>query len=78
MPALPDARISTARDESAHGLDRRRAEETLVLLGPNGPGETTCLDLIAGLRTPDGGQIALDRSVTGPLLLAQRAREIGA
>ncbi|MFN0149431.1 MAG: ABC transporter ATP-binding protein [bacterium] len=40
-----------------------RAGETLVLLGPNGSGKTTCLDLIAGLRTPDRGHITLDETV---------------
>ena len=39
------------------------ARETLVLLGPNGSGKTTCLDLIAGLRVPDRASITLDGSV---------------
>jgi molybdate transport system ATP-binding protein len=34
--------------------------EVLVLLGPNGSGKTTCLDLLAGLRAPDRGRVSLD------------------
>lgn len=43
-------------------LEVRRGE-TLVLLGPNGSGKTTCLDLLAGLRTPDRGRVVLDGTV---------------
>jgi multiple sugar transport system ATP-binding protein len=34
--------------------------EFFVLLGPNGAGKTTTLRCVAGLETPDGGQIRLD------------------
>lgn len=33
--------------------------ETFGLLGPNGAGKTTTLEMIEGLRTPDGGSITL-------------------
>jgi molybdate transport system ATP-binding protein len=34
--------------------------ETLVLFGPSGAGKTTTLNLIAGLASPDAGEITLD------------------
>jgi ABC-2 type transport system ATP-binding protein len=33
--------------------------ETFGMLGPNGAGKTTTLEMIEGLRTPDGGSISL-------------------
>ena len=42
-------------------LDLQIADgEFFVLLGPSGAGKTTALRLIAGLETPDAGQIAMD------------------
>ena len=39
--------------------------EVVALLGPNGSGKTTCFYSIAGLVTPEGGQVFLDgRNVT--------------
>lgn len=35
----------------------------LALVGPNGIGKTTTLDMLAGLTTPDRGRIVLDREV---------------
>ncbi|MDR0570093.1 MAG: ATP-binding cassette domain-containing protein [Clostridiales Family XIII bacterium] len=40
-----------------------RAGEGLALVGRNGSGKTTLLDIVAGLRRPDAGSVAL----TGPL-----------
>ena len=36
------------------------AGERLVLLGPSGSGKTTFLRLVAGLESPDNGQISLN------------------
>ncbi|GAC1563381.1 MAG: hypothetical protein NVS3B17_17710 [Vulcanimicrobiaceae bacterium] len=36
---------------------------TLVLIGPSGCGKSTTLSMIAGIRTPDAGRIALDGDV---------------
>ncbi len=48
--------------------------EVVGLLGPNGSGKTTCFYNIAGLITPDSGQILLDgQDVTG-LPMYRRAR----
>lgn len=37
-----------------------RPGETVVLLGENGAGKSTVLDLVAGLGTPDGGNLLLE------------------
>jgi len=48
--------------------------EVVALLGPNGSGKTTCFYAIAGLITPEGGQVLIDgRDVTG-LPMYRRAR----
>lgn len=44
-----------------HRIDLSVADgEYLVLLGPSGSGKTTLLRLLAGLETPDGGQLRID------------------
>ncbi|MBS0564357.1 MAG: LPS export ABC transporter ATP-binding protein [Proteobacteria bacterium] len=48
--------------------------EVVALLGPNGSGKTTCFYNIAGLITPDSGEILIDgQDVTG-LPMYRRAR----
>ncbi len=39
---------------------RIEAGEFFALLGPNGAGKSTLMSLVAGLRTPDAGSLALD------------------
>ncbi|MFO1176592.1 MAG: LPS export ABC transporter ATP-binding protein [Paracoccaceae bacterium] len=54
-------------------LDLNRGE-VVALLGPNGSGKTTCFYNIAGLITPDSGEILIDgQDVTG-LPMYRRAR----
>ena len=48
------------------------AGELLVIAGPSGCGKTTTLRLIAGLETPDAGQIQLDGRVLNAVPAAQR------
>ena len=54
-------------------LDLARGE-VVALLGPNGSGKTTCFYAIAGLVSPEAGQVIIDgRDVTG-LPMYRRAR----
>jgi multiple sugar transport system ATP-binding protein len=54
---------------------RLRSGELLCLLGPSGSGKTTTLRMIAGLESPDSGEIRLgDRVLNG---LEPRERRIG-
>ncbi len=51
-----------------------RQGEIVALLGPNGSGKTTCFYSIAGLVTPEGGQVLIDGRDVTPLPMYRRAR----
>ena len=51
--------------------------EFIALMGRNGAGKSTVLDLIAGLRTPAAGVIALDDEPLSTWSAIDRARAIG-
>jgi len=49
--------------------------EVLGLVGPNGSGKTTCINVISGLYAPDGGRVMFDGTSIGGMrahLLARR------
>jgi lipopolysaccharide export system ATP-binding protein len=48
--------------------------EVVALLGPNGSGKTTCFYAIAGLITPEGGQVIIDGRDVTMLPMYRRAR----
>ena len=48
--------------------------EVVALLGPNGSGKTTTFYAIAGLVTPEGGQVLIDGRDVTTLPMYQRAR----
>jgi molybdate transport system ATP-binding protein len=58
-------RVSIHRELSPFTLDLRfeMGEEVLVLFGPSGSGKSMTLQSIAGLVTPDRGEIVLDERV---------------
>ena len=58
------------RDVSMH-LNRG---EVVALLGPNGSGKTTCFYSIAGLVTPEAGQVLIDGRDVTALPMYRRAR----
>ena len=61
-PVIRDVTLSLARGE------------VVALLGPNGSGKTTCFYCIAGLVTPEGGQVMIDGKDVTALPMYRRAR----
>lgn len=53
-----------------------RQGEWLAIVGPNGAGKTTLLRVLAGLATPDAGQIVLDGKPLSKLSRRQIAQQI--
>ncbi|MGI8432718.1 MAG: ABC transporter ATP-binding protein [Chthoniobacterales bacterium] len=68
----------TKRFGSITALDRvsltLEAGEIFGLLGPNGAGKTTLMSLIAGLRSPDEGEILFEGEPVRSERIEQRAR----
>jgi ABC-2 type transport system ATP-binding protein len=61
MLELHNVRKSYGTQQAVKGISFAiRAGETLGLLGPNGAGKTTTVSMIAGLITPDSGEVQLD------------------
>lgn len=65
MPAMPEAAIKCRELVKRYGdvtavagidLDVRRGE-CFGMLGPNGAGKTTTIEILQGLREPDGGEV---------------------
>lgn len=61
-PVIRDVTLSLARGE------------VVALLGPNGSGKTTCFYSIAGLVSPEGGQVMIDGKDVTALPMYRRAR----
>lgn len=49
-----------------------KKNETIVLLGPNGSGKTTLLNMIAGLLTPDMGNIYINNTIVQGIIGTKR------
>lgn len=61
-PVIRDVSVDLARGE------------VVALLGPNGSGKTTCFYCIAGLVTPDAGEVIIDGKDATGLPMFRRAR----
>ncbi|TRW99330.1 LPS export ABC transporter ATP-binding protein [Paracoccus sp. M683] len=61
-PVIRDVSVDLARGE------------VVALLGPNGSGKTTCFYCIAGLVSPDAGQVIIDGKDATGLPMFRRAR----
>jgi molybdate transport system ATP-binding protein len=74
-----ELRFRVALEEFVLDLDWQGCAGVVALFGPSGSGKTTCLETIAGLRTPDRGRIAIDDVVLfdGTRGINRRARQRG-
>ena len=58
-----------ASDNVSFGIKKGKL---IGLLGPSGSGKTTILRMIAGLETPDSGEIIIDGQVVNDIPASQR------
>jgi ABC-type Fe3+/spermidine/putrescine transport system ATPase subunit len=84
MQAFVSVRRVTKRYDDHLAVDSVSLEvhagESVVIVGPSGSGKTTLLRVIAGLESPDDGEVWLDgRHVSGSrrIVVAPHARHIG-
>lgn len=68
---LVDVHYSYGKKEALHGLNLQvRAGGVVALLGANGAGKTTAIELLLGLRRPGIGQVKRSVAVSGVMLQA--------
>ncbi|MBZ2186294.1 MAG: ABC transporter ATP-binding protein [Bryobacter sp.] len=68
---LVDVHYSYGKKEALHGLNLQvRAGEVVALLGANGAGKTTAIEILLGLRRPGIGQVKRSVAVSGVMLQA--------
>ena len=71
LDSAPILRVSNLlkRFGGFHALDglsfHVTSGEILGLVGPNGSGKTTCINVISGLYAPDGGEVVMDGASIG-------------
>jgi branched-chain amino acid transport system ATP-binding protein len=69
LQPILNVRKLTKRFGGFHALDglsfHAAAGEILGLVGPNGSGKTTAINVISGLYEPDGGEVTLDGAPIG-------------
>ena len=58
-----------ASNHVSFGIEQGRL---IALLGPSGSGKTTILRMIAGLETPDSGEIVIDGKVVNNIPASER------
>lgn len=73
--------VDHAQGDFSITADIRARGRVLALCGPSGAGKTTLLDIVAGLRRPKRGRVAIDDAVffdsSGGIDLPARRRRIG-
>ncbi len=72
---LRDVRAGYGPIEVVHGISLEvRAGSVMALLGPNGGGKTTLLNVCAGTLAPSGGEVRFDGATVTSLSADARAR----